>query len=79
MRYYCALVSEMEKLVKIIATIALSLIAIVAGLVFAGYSLCTFTGAPNDDGRMFSALCALVALAAMLGAVWLVRKLRDNW
>jgi hypothetical protein len=58
---------------KILATIALSLVAIVAALVLTFSSMCAFT----EDRKYleFSIICGAVSLAVLVVTVWAIARL----
>jgi len=59
-----------------LVTIVLSLIAIVAALVFVLSTLCAFNGGASDRGPF--TLCALVALAVVIVTMRGIRKLNKK-
>ena len=66
---------------KALATIALSLVIIVASLIFLSSSLCAVSSGMNSvdrfswSDRLLFLFVALIALAIVLGSFWLIRKL----
>jgi len=77
--YFGNIVLQDNTEVKILATIVLSLIAIVASLILAISTDCAFTA--GRQYRVFSVMYAAVSLAVVVVTVWaLVRliRMRDN-
>jgi hypothetical protein len=58
---------------RIVATIVLSLIAIVAALVLALSTMCAFGFGGSSGGGYL--LCALLALGVVIGAMWAIARL----
>jgi hypothetical protein len=66
----------MGRILKGLAVAVLSLIAIAACLLFAGFSLCAVNGGfLVEADRLTMTACALVSLAALVGLILLIRKL----
>ena len=60
---------------KTLATIALSLIAIIASLVLVLSSLCAISGGPLGRDRFPSAIYALVALAVVIASMRAISRM----
>jgi hypothetical protein len=60
---------------KTLGTIVASLVAIIASLVLVLSSICVFGGALGGGNRTPFVICALIALAVVLAAVWAIAKL----
>ena len=55
---------------KILGTIALSLVAIAASVVLLFSSMCAFNSGISSSDRLSFTLCALIALAVIAAAIW---------
>ena len=61
---------------KTLATIALSLIAILASLVLVLSTVCAFNGGfLNRSDRSSYVFCAIIAFAVLVAAMWAIAKL----
>lgn len=65
---------------KALRTIFLSLVAIVASLIFVLSSLCAYGGGLNGthDDRWSYVLCAVVSLAFVVAAIWAIATLNKE-
>jgi hypothetical protein len=60
------------------ATIALSLIAIVASLVLVLSTLCAFNRGIGGSSHPAYLICAMVALAVVVAAMWAIGRLKNK-
>jgi divalent metal cation (Fe/Co/Zn/Cd) transporter len=63
---------------KTLATIALSLIAIVASLILVLSTICTFKGDIAGHKEPSYLICAVVALAVVVVTLWAIAKLNKK-
>jgi hypothetical protein len=60
---------------KVIATIFLALLVIIAALLFVASSICAVSGGLNPSDRMIGGVFALCCMGAMIGGISLIAKI----
>lgn len=60
---------------KLIGTIALALLVIIASLLFISSSICMVSSGLNTNGRIFVGVFALCSLGVIIGGVCLIARI----